>query len=149
MKPRHYPGVAVQASAVFTADGLTGEGRELDRAEPGCLFDSPLSPKIGDSLTLRLGLLQMGATIRVAREIVCWVQGSRFGGEFIELDPKKRLHYNATAGSFLRHQAASHSRPDHKGYSRQPGGVNWHLHEHGVSTTHHTVSSAVASCRTR
>lgn len=149
MKPRYYPRAVVQGSAVFTVGGLTGEGQVLDLTVPGCLIDSPLSPKRGDSLELCLGLPQVGATFRVALGVVRWVQGSCFGVEFIAMDPKERLRYNATVGKFLQHQAASHARPDQKSYSRQPGGVNWHLEEHGVSTTHPTLSRAVASRRTR
>jgi PilZ domain len=149
MKPRYYPRAVVQASAVFIVGGFTGEGQVLNLTVPGCLIDSPLSPKKGDSLTLRLGLPQVGATFRVALGVVRWVQGSRFGVEFIEMDPKERLRYNAAVGKLLQRQAASHSRPDQKSYSCQSGGVNWHLEEHGVSTTHHTLSSAVAGRRTR
>jgi hypothetical protein len=149
MKPRYHPRAVVQGSAVFIVGGLTGEGQVLDLTVPGCLIDSPLSPKKGDSLTLCLDLPQAGALFSVARGVVRWVQGARFGVEFIEMDQQERLRYNATVATVLHQQAASHSRPDPKRDSRQPGGVTWHLDNHGVSTTHHTVSRAVAGRRTR
>ena len=74
---------------------------------------------MGDSVTLRLGLPQEGDTIRVALGVVRWVQGAPFGVEFIEMDQKERLRYNATVDNFLQQQATSHShsRPDQKNYS--------------------------------
>jgi hypothetical protein len=102
----------VQGSAVFIVDGFTHEGQVLDLSVPGCLIDSPVSPKKGDSLTLCLDLPQVGALFCVARAVVRWVQGSRFGVEFIEMDQTERLHYNAAVANFLQHQTASHSRPE-------------------------------------
>ena len=148
MTPRYYPRAVVHASAVFTVDGLTGEGQVLDLTVPGCLIDSPLSPPKGASLTLRVSLPQGGATFRVARGVVRWVQGSRFGVEFIEMDQTERLRYNAAVGTCLHQQAARHARPDQQRDRRQPGGVNWHLDEQGVSTSQHPVSRAGAGRRT-
>ena len=149
MTPRYYPRAVVQASAVFTVGGRMGEGQVLDLTVPGCLIDSPLSPKQGDSLTLRVSLPQGGATFRVALGVVRWVQGSRFGVEFIEMDQKERLRYNATVGAFLHQQAANPARPDQTSYSRQAGGVNWHLDAHGVATTTPPVSRTGGGRRPR
>ena len=149
MKPRYSPRVRVQGSAAFTVGGFTGNGQVLDLTVPGCLIDSPLSPQKGDSLMLRVSLPEIGATFCVARGVVRWVQGSFFGVEFIEMDQKERLRYNAIVGKLLQHQAAGPARPDRKSYSRQPGGMNWHLEEHGPSATPHTVTKAVAGRRTR
>jgi hypothetical protein len=63
---------------------------------------------------------------------VRWVDGSRFGVEFIEMDQKERLRYNATVDKLIQHQANSHTPSSRKRYSRQPGGLNWHLEEYGV-----------------
>jgi hypothetical protein len=128
---------------------LTGKGQVLDLTVPGCLIDSPLSPKKGDALTLRLGFPQVEVTFHVALGVVRWVQGTRFGVEFIEMDQQERLRYNATVSNLLQQQAASLARPNQKTYNRQLGGVNWHLDEHGVSTTRRTLSLAVAGRRTR
>jgi hypothetical protein len=149
MTPRYYPRAVVQASAVFTVDGLTGEGQVLDLTVPGCLIDSPLSPPKGASLTLRVSLLPGGATFRVARGVVRWVQGSRFGVEFIEMDQTERLRYNATVGTVLHQQAARHSRPDQQSDRRQPGDVHWHLDEQGGATPQYPISRAGAGRRTR
>ncbi len=100
-------------------------------------------------MTLRVRLPEVGATFHVARGVVRWVQGSRFGVEFIAKDQKDRLRYNATVGEFLQRQAASPARPDQKRYSGQPGGVNWHLEEREVSTAYPTLSRMMPGRRIR
>lgn len=132
MKPRYYPRAIVKASAIFTGSGFTGEGDVLDLTVPGCLIQSRFSAKKGDSLTLRLAFAQTGVTFLVARAVVRWVEGSRFGVEFIEMDQKERLRYNATVDKLIQHQANSHAQSAKKRYSRQPGGLNWHLDEYGA-----------------
>jgi len=107
MKPRYYPRAVVQGSAIFTVDGRISEGQVLDLTGPGCLIDSPCSPHKGDSLTLCLDIPQMGALFSVARGVVRWVEGSRFGVEFIEMDPRERFHYNAIVGALLDEQVGS------------------------------------------
>jgi PilZ domain len=132
MKPRYRPRVTVQASAVFIVGGISGEGRVLDLTVPGCLIESPLSPQKGDSLALRVKMSQVGSTFRVTRGVVRWVHGRRFGVEFIEMDPLERQRYNAIVDKLLHQQAARRNR---QSYSGQPGGMNWHLDEHGEATT--------------
>ena len=112
MRPRYYPRVAVQGSAIFTVGGFTGKGQVLDLTVPGCLIDSPLVPNKGDSLVLRMNLPQEGATFRVARGVVRWVLGTCFGVEFIEMDHRERLRYNATVDKLLHQQGARRSRHD-------------------------------------
>ena len=124
MKPRYSPRAAVEGSAVFTIGGFTGEGQVHDLTVPGCLIESPFSPKNGEFLTLRLRLPKVGVTFRVALGVVRWVQGSRFGVEFIEMDHTERLRFNAIVGELLQQQAASQAQPGRKSYSRQPHKVN-------------------------
>lgn len=107
MKPRYCSRAVVRGSAVFTVDGLIGEGQVLDLTVPGCLIDSPFSPKKGDSLELCLDLPELGAMFRVARGVVRWMQGSRFGVEFIEMEQRERFRYNATLGTLLHEQVVS------------------------------------------
>jgi hypothetical protein len=133
MKPRYYPRAVVNASAIFTGSGFTGEGQVLDLTVPGCLIQSRFSAKKGESLTLRLAFPKIGITFLVARAVVRWVEGSRFGVEFVEMDQKERVRYNAAVDILLKHQAARHVQPDQKKkYSSQTGGMNWHLVTYGV-----------------
>lgn len=105
MKARYFPRAVVQGSAVFNVGGLIGEGQVLDLTVPGCSIHGSPSPNKGDSLELCLDLHQTGAMFTVTRGIVRWVQGSRFGVEFIEMDQTERLRYNAVVATCLRHQA--------------------------------------------
>lgn len=130
MTPRYYPRAVVQASAVFSVGGRLGDGLVLDLTVPGCLLESPCPPHRGDALTLRVSLPQGGPTFRVALGVVRWVQGRRFGVEFLEMAPPERLRYNATVRTLLHQQAA---RPEPAGASRPPSGVNWHLDTYGVT----------------
>ena len=107
MKPRYYPRAIVHGSAVFTVGGVIGEGQVLDLTVPGCLIASPCSPHKGDSLELCLDLPQLSAPFRVARGVVRWVQRSRFGVEFIEMDKQEQLRYNAAVGTLLHKQIGS------------------------------------------
>ena len=107
MKPRYYPRAVVQGSAIFTVDGRISEGQVLDLTVPGCLINSPCSPDKGDSLTLCLDVSQVGALVSVALGVVRWVQGSRFGVEFIEMDLRERFRYNATVSTLLHEQVGS------------------------------------------
>jgi len=149
MTPRYYPRAIVQASAVFTVGGLTGEGQVLDLTVPGCLIESPLSLKPGDSLTLRVNLPQMGATFRVALGVVRWVEGTRFGVEFVQMDQHDRLRYNALVGALLHQQTAAPPQSTRTRYSRPLDGVNWHLDTHGVPTPPRPGARAGTKPRTR
>lgn len=149
MRPRYYPRVAVQGSAIFTVGGFTGKGQVLDLTVPGCLIDSPLVPNKGDSLVLRMNLPQEGATFRVARGVVRWVLGTCFGVEFIEMDHRERLRYNATVDKLLHQQGARRSRNDKTNYSRQRGGVTGIARNTGWRRRSLTASRAMAGRRTR
>ena len=113
MVPRYYPRVQVKAFASFTGSGvtcggITCEGTVLDVTVPGCLIQSSsVSARKGDSLTLRVTIPQVRATFLVARAVVRWVDELRFGVEFVEMDPKERVRYNATVNRLLQQQAPS------------------------------------------
>ncbi len=112
MKARYFPRAVVQGSAVFNVGGLIGEGQVIDLTVPGCSIDGSHSPKKGDSLELCLDLCQAGAMFSVIRGVVRWVQGSRFGIEFIEMDQTERLRYNAVVATCLRHQETCRAQPE-------------------------------------
>lgn len=130
MTPRYYPRAVVQASAVFHVGGRLGDALVLDLTVPGCLLESPCPPHRGDTLTLRVSLPPGGPTFRVALGVVRWVQGRRFGVEFLEMAHSERLRYNATVRTLLHQQTA---QPAPARASHPPSGVNWHLDTYGVT----------------
>ncbi len=131
MKRRYLKRASVRGSVIFTAAGLTGEGRILDLTVPGCMVESDLSPQKGDCVTLRMFIPQFGATFNVSMGVVRWVKSGRFGVEFIAMKQKDRLRYNLCVSKCLR---GNTSTP--KTYSNQPGTVNWHLKEYSLSGSH-------------
>lgn len=113
MKSGSFPNRVVVGTAAFTVRGFRGKGQVLDLTLPGCIIDTALSsenllsPQEGDLLTLRVSLLQTGATFHIVRGVVRWARGSRFRVEFIEMDQMERQGYNAFVATCLGHQAAS------------------------------------------
>jgi hypothetical protein len=133
MKPRYSPRALVQAAAVFTVNGFTGEGRVLDLTVPGCSIDSPCPPTQGDTVTLRVSVPQRGASFLVALAVVRWVQGSRFGVEFIQMEQPDRLRYNALVGTLLHQQGIAPQPAAAQTDGWHQHSVNWHLDTHGVA----------------
>lgn len=127
MKPRYYPRAVINASEVFTGSGFTGEGQVLDVTVPGCLIQSCFSAKKGDSLTIRMTLAHSGCAFLVDRAVVRWVEGTRFGVEFIEMGQKEQWRFNAAVERLLAQQPDCYARPARKQFSHQRGRLNWHL----------------------
>ena len=122
MKHRYSKRTCVKGSVTFTVEGVTGEGRILDLTVPGCRVESPLSPRIGDCISLRLFMSRNRESFDVSIGIVRWVNDGRFGVEFIAMDQKDRLRFNTCVA---RHLQRNKRAPQI--YSRQPGAINWHL----------------------
>jgi len=85
---------ALQCSIVLARGMRVGEGQTLNMSEYGCLMESSLPVKVGDILQLRFCLHESEPSMRVSRASVCWVQGLRFGVEFIGIDEKDRARLN-------------------------------------------------------
>ena len=101
MKPRYVQRASVRGSVDFTVGGLMGKGQILNLTVPGCMVESPLAPHKGDCMTLSLSIPQFGATFHVSMGVVRWVKGDRFGVEFIAMNQKDRLRYNACVAKCL------------------------------------------------
>ena len=80
---------------IVLASGMqVGEGQTLNMSDRGCLVESSLPVKVGDNLQLRLSFHESEPSMRVSRAAVCWVQGFRFGVEFIGIEEKDRARIN-------------------------------------------------------
>ena len=95
MKDRYSQRVPVDASVIFTVGGLTYEGQVLNLTVPGCMVESPISPQKGDCMPLRLFIPEFQTSFDVSMGVVRWVNGRRFGLEFIGMEQNERLRYNA------------------------------------------------------
>ena len=81
----------VEGSACIAAEGLVGNGRVLDLSVPGCLVETDLELKAGQSLRLRVkypGRKPLGIGLAVVR----WVNGRRAGIEFIRMSEEAQAH---------------------------------------------------------
>ena len=92
VKPRAGERIALQCSIVIANGIQVGEGRVFDVSMRGCLVEGSVLVKVGDRLQLRLSLPE-GApdpSICVSLAVVRWVQGIRFGVEFMKVDERYR-----------------------------------------------------------
>lgn len=79
------------------ANGIQiSEGRVFDVSVRGCFVGGSVLVKVGDRLQLRLCLPEAAPdpSICVSLAVVRWVQGLRFGVEFIRVDEKDRARLN-------------------------------------------------------
>ena len=127
MKPRYVQRASVRGSAIFTVAGLTCEGQILNLTVPGCMIESTVTPQKGDSVSLRLFIPRFGANFDVSMGIVRWVKDGRFGVEFIAMEQKDRLRYNACVAKYLLGKTSGQKQS-----SSEPGSVNWHLAEYSL-----------------
>ena len=74
----------IQGNACIAAEGLVGNGRVLDLSVPGCLLETGLHLKVGQSLRLRLTYAGW-KPLTVSLAIVRWVNGRQAGIEFIRM----------------------------------------------------------------
>ena len=93
MESRYSARIPVECSVVFAGEAVIGEGRVIDISLPGCLMESPESPKPGDYVQLKLFLPDQQPAIRVPLAVVRWAEGLRVGVEFIRSseDDQQRL----------------------------------------------------------
>ena len=108
MKGRYSQRVSVKGAVTFSsAAGLNGKGHVLDLTVPGCMIESALPPRKGDSVLLNLFIPEFGAHFYVSMGVVRWVNGRRFGVEFIGMEQNDRLRYNACVADCLRQKKSA------------------------------------------
>lgn len=100
--------IPLQCFIVFASGSQVDEGRVLNLSEHGCLVESILSVKAGDSLQLRLSLPSPEPSMRVSWAVVRWVKGSQFGLEFIEMGAKEQVRLNQFVAMHGDPWASSH-----------------------------------------
>lgn len=94
MKARSTERIVLQCSIVLASGIQVGEGRVLDLSWRGCLMETFVPIKVGDTLQLRLSLPKPEPSMLVPQTVVRWVQGSRFGVEFMGMEEKDRVRLN-------------------------------------------------------
>ena len=129
MKPRYKPRLSLKSPAVFSANGVIGQGHVLNLTNPGCLIESSLVVKQGDYLKLKLLLEGLQSPLLVTGGAVRWTKGTQFGVEFIEMTEAERLKLD----QFLSRQMRGSAAPSSTTHFSEQGGHNWHLTVHTLS----------------
>lgn len=90
-KARSNTRVSLQCAIVLANGIQVGEGRVLDLSGRGCLVESSVLAKAGDTVQLRITLPEPEPSMRVPQAVVRWTQEGRFGVEFVGMEAKDRL----------------------------------------------------------
>ncbi|TKB68274.1 MAG: PilZ domain-containing protein [Nitrospira sp.] len=91
---RAHERVTLRCSIALARGLRVGEGWTLDMSECGCLVESSLPVKVGDNLQVRLLFHGSEPSMRVSLAVVRWVQGFRFGIQFIGIEEQARARLN-------------------------------------------------------
>lgn len=85
MYPRKTQRYAVQISAYFTGETLTGEGTIVDLSPEGCAILSKENPSVSSYLSLRIDLSEREAPLLIDLAAVRWISEEKIGLEFIRM----------------------------------------------------------------
>ena len=99
MKARYSERILTNSPVTITVGSLVSEGRVLDLTVPGCLIESLVSVKKGDSLQLIIFLAGLTSPLTVTLGAVRWANGFQFGVEFIKMDEKDQRELNQVMAS--------------------------------------------------
>jgi hypothetical protein len=125
MKARYSERILANSPATITVGSQVSEGRVLDLTVPGCLIESLVSVKKGDSLQLKLFLAGLTSPLTVTLGAVRWANGFQFGVEFIKMDEKDQRELNQVMARRQSNLALKKEGSHHQ--FSDSGGLNWHL----------------------
>ena len=94
MTPRYKDRIPIKAKVTFSVGSQVGQGVALDLTVPGCRIESGMAAYKSQSLQLKMFLPGLKSPLLVALAIVRWTNGTRFGVEFIKMDPSQRQVLN-------------------------------------------------------
>lgn len=120
MKARYSERIAANVPVSITMGSLVWKGRILDLSIVGCLIESTVSVKKGDSLQLRLSLPGLESSFSVALAAVRWTSGSQFGVEFIKMNERDQRQLNQVMARHLSKRALQQEGKRHQ--FTEPGG---------------------------
>ena len=112
MNARYGSRRSVECTACIASDGLVGKGRILDLSVPGCLLETGLQLKIGQSLRLKV-MFSGGQQLGVSLAVVRWVNGRKAGVEFLRMSEadQARLRWHVGYVEKRRSGSSSWSEP--------------------------------------
>ena len=110
MKARYGSRKAVECKVSLASDGLLGQGRVLDLSVPGCLLETGLRLRVGQSLRLRL-LFPGGHAFGVSLAVVRWTKGTKAGVEFIRMSETDQARLRWHVGFAAKPRSSAWSEP--------------------------------------
>ena len=120
MKARYSERIQAKIPVIITVGSLVCEGRILDLSILGCLIESPVFIKKGESLQLRLSLPGLESSFSVALAAVRWTNGPQFGVEFIKMNERDQRKLNQVMARHLSNRAVQQDGKRHQ--FSEPGG---------------------------
>jgi hypothetical protein len=130
MKPRYRQRVPLKIPVIFTMGAQIGGGRVLDLTIPGCLIESPVTVRKGQSIQLKIHLPGRETPLTVGLGVVRWTNGKQFGVEFIRMGESQGVLLQRFIAQHLSDLAPS--KRNRHAFS-DPGGSNWHLETYSIS----------------
>jgi hypothetical protein len=98
---RYKERLRLNSSVTFRVGSQVGHGRVLNLTLPGCLIQSPMRVKNGDSLQLEMMLPELKLPLIVILGVVRWTKGTQIGVEFIRMDASQQLTLRVYLAHYL------------------------------------------------
>ncbi len=131
MHARYSERIHATGRVLITLDKHVSEGHIHNLTVPGCLIESPLSVKKGDSLQLKVILSGVKSSFDVALAVVRWTSGFHFGVEFIEMKEKDQRQLNEVIARHQPTRASKKTQGTRQQFS-DPTAHNWHLESYSL-----------------
>lgn len=144
MHARYSERIHAKGRVLITVGKHVSEGQILNLTVPGCLIESPLSVKKGDSLQLKLILSGVKSSFDVALAVVRWTSGFQFGVEFIEMKEKDQRQLNEVIARHQPNRASKKTKGTRQQFS-DPTAHNWHLESYSLADEGQGAASETAS----
>ena len=93
--------VFVQYPVIFTGAPFLEEGVVRNLSVSGCQIECPRTALVGSYVKLRLPLFDQSPSLEVELAVIRWVQGWRFGVEFIRMPDEEQRRLRHFLGSHL------------------------------------------------
>jgi len=111
MRARYSERIPAKGRVLITVGSQITEGHMLDLSVPGCLIESSISVKKGDSLQLKLFLPGLKSSFSVELATVRWTEGFRFGVEFLKMHHADQRRLEQAAAGLRSNRASKTDGP--------------------------------------
>lgn len=112
MKERYSSRRRMTCQASIASEGLHGQAAVTDLSVPGCLLETDLPLKVGQSLQLKLSFA-MGKPLAVNLGVVRWMAGGRAGIEFIRMADEDQRRLRRVVGFAEKRRIAKSAWSEH------------------------------------